>query len=999
MSQVNMLANAASASMVKQTDSFKMERKILKDTIKRFCPELSEGAVGALPVVDAINFVTALVFLEIQKEGGNVSIKALNHFYTHRYWSTLTHADNKLAYERLFKLCQLSANAQRKQMALLGILEKARTTTNLNSSHFTSLLGASPISPKEQGELANKLLVTATQSWELNAPFLMSRGNNLSQMDQLPTIMDIRVGNVRREARNANFARAKFIGLETRVFWQRISPMIHQLNLYVSHRLPMIATNVSALVGLDTPYLARLNTFQRQVMKAHTLASKLNTAVCEWQFNMAIMLGIYPQVHRVKNWLYRYFKELGSCMINFYSSAFPEFEQKDIKKDDPEISSLFKRRLELLTKLVGSSSSDTNNPDMRICNTAIEGFKKDVNQLLDPFSMKELLAQYELQQLEVRCFTMQESLKKYPWHVVREKEVTVLAFYELAEKTLEGLLSARKIFAKSEYDAMNVSGKHQLESNEVAGKLLTDMNLITHGCANNLYIYRCLFDSVVAVCQRNIDTSLKLASAKADRNLLVLQAEEDMLAKAALERTEQRKKKRETEEKNSVAAVVPSTVLPVPSVPTAVVTPLADIASSPFNTPASKLIFELRQCVAQFYKINLDHTSVRTISLQDLSATDQAKYNHLNALDSLTAALQIYENCRQTDKATAIRLILLWGYLVLEQAATIEFTASHPATLLLHDLTVLLDKIGIADASLWRQHVGQGTFFIRYPWNFKASGQSCPFALRHIREGNEKTVEEFNKHFHVWIEDLAKMELRVLSLRDSSGQAPLLTRIHSLIQSFQKCAARDQVPHADQQNTEIDLCQNALKIACEGFQKRLSAAQPLNKRMRKVLLNALVHVNNLKGALSLLSQFPQKRYLYLHLHFMLFSTQYCAENIGYFLSLQNGDTWRTHSLAHYSKIHHLADDLSAEQRRTLHFIDIGKGSEYYANLGDLSRNSPLHLLEELKIYAKEAFLMGEEAVPGQIQAPKSVSVLRSEILAWARKLVDLIAALTEKRVQ
>lgn len=999
MSVVSTQVNSGSIEAVAKRQA--MDKRLLKETIKKFHPDLSDSLVGAISINDAIGIVSASIFLQIQKEGGVVSNEALQHFFTHLFWSVRDASIAESMYEEFFKQCQLSAEKQKQQMGIFRILESPRKNFGADPSSLKLLLGSgSSLAPKEQGELAYRLMDIAAKCWDVFAPYLSSLGKDLIDLDQLPSLMDQQVGKVRKQAREAKFVHAKELGLGTRIFWQKVSPIIHQLNLYVRTRLPIIAKNAS--ISGRLPNHSTAEALQKQIKKIVCLADDLYGLVSIQECKMSIIYGIHPQSPRAVLWTCTYFHELANKTVKFFASVFPELDTDKIKNDS-EMHSLFDRRLKVL-KIILDERQVKDSEDSKCCNMAIEEFKKSFHGVLDSPSTDKDFSSFELDNLGLRCVQMLESLKRNPWHVVKEKEDRFTNYYREIDSFPE-VLNTRRIVASLQFEGYKVSGEDQQKSNEVSVERLRKMNLIARGCIYSLVTYHGYFSTAANACQRIADATSKLAEANADENLLLLQAEEEAAERTALERAEQSKKKREGMAKHAAAALAQAAAplaLPRTTPPSATEVELViDLAPSPYNTQSSKLIFNLRQCVAEFHQINLDRTAVNNISLQDLSIVERAVYNQLNAMDSLIAALQIYENCSDADKASAIRLILLWGYLVLEQAAT----AGLSETVLVHDLAFLLDKIGIAEDSVWRQHVRQGTFYFRYPWNFtlNESNSSHTFALRHIREGSDKTVEEFNKHYRTWVEELAKTEMRILSLRASDAQRPILVRIQALISSFQKSATSTRVDCATsalskEQSASIVVCENALKQAFEGFQKRLTAATPLSEQMRNVLLNARQHLNNLQDALSFFRQFPQQRFLHMHLHFMLFSAQYFAENIGYYLSLQNGDDWRTHSIAHYSKMHHLADELSAEQQSTLHFIDIGKGSEYYANLGDLVPESPFLFLEELKIYAKEAFLMGEGAVPGQIATPKGVSVLRSEVLAWVRKLIGLAATLTEKRL-
>lgn len=536
--------------------------------------------------------------------------------------------------------------------------------------------------------------------------------------------------------------------------------------------------------------------------------------------------------------------------------------------------------------------------------------------------------------------------------------------------------------------------------------------------------------SVHSLCQ-HLFTALKQARdqipnitvddvVKADDSLHLLELEEESAAaQKAYADAEKLQKENLAKAAKSKAEAEPKTVFSASKSPVQLTTtakqplpPPPTRATSPLNTPFGNLVFDLRNELAAWYGMNqATVTPPADVAESFLPNSELAIHQQLYANDGLSTTLEMLAHCtRVGNKTLLIQMVLQWGYLALEQGLTAQFAKAFPHDPLRHDLSALLQGIGVQQSNLWTEHARSQTLYHRYPWYFQASASKpLPFALRHIREENAESAKKFSTDFSKWIEDAMSLQIGILTHQNK--QSAELKKMQTVLDSFRKEISGVQAKTAaDKKATEtiskendahLSKFEKQIQTALELLRKRFKSEPALSEDAIKALSNALHHLANLRGTLGLLRQFPQQRFMHVLLQMLASSVKNFTENLGVVLSLQQGNGWYTHSLNSYCKDYGLGEKLSSKLLSTLKNIDVEKGDEYpYKYFTNISAKaaSPLMLaLSEFYVRSKEASLMGEGAIPGGMKK-KSVAELQSEICEWAEQFAELACALTTKHL-
>lgn len=562
--------------------------------------------------------------------------------------------------------------------------------------------------------------------------------------------------------------------------------------------------------------------------------------------------------------------------------------------------------------------------------------------------------------------------------------------------------------------------------------IFSTINMI-HEQANSINWFGKLSKTLLGLSREIKEIADKESVVKGDSCLQFLELEEEAeAAKRAYERAEQAQKealsKEAKKQKESMAkssssssassALKKTTKMSVATKPATV--SVEGQVKSYYSTPAGKLLFEMRNELTKSHGLNPGELVLpSSFAVEDASSSELATHQQLYAYDCLIPAIEMLgQSADLNDKALLVQLVLQWGHLALEQGLTAEYVKVFPNNFTSHSLTVLLERLKINVNNLWTAEAGRYTLYHRYPWYYTPTGsQSLPFALKHIREANSSTTKQFCDSVPKWIEDAVVLQIAVLNLQ--SKQQPQIKRIEGVLASFLKEASVGRKEETQKtaeatpvltkkakkkpvKKTVLTGLEGELQKAFGLLNSRLGAEPRLSLEATKALGNAKHHLFNLKGALGLLRRFPQQRFMHVLLKLMHFSVKNFAENLGVFLSLQNGVGCYTHALKVYQRDFNLGEGLSKELLGTLDSIDVWKGVEYpYTYFATHSKQEISTLMEtmnEFYVRSKEAEFLGEGATPVGIKK-KNEEALKKELFDIAKCFVDLTCALAEKHLK
>lgn len=428
--------------------------------------------------------------------------------------------------------------------------------------------------------------------------------------------------------------------------------------------------------------------------------------------------------------------------------------------------------------------------------------------------------------------------------------------------------------------------------------------------------------------------------------------------------------------------------------------PPPDFIASTFNTPSAKLVFDLLHYLKEWHF--KDSPSLIPPSRIPLRASNDvlAVHQQLYALSCFANALEILESVSNAShRACLVQFACLFGHQFLEQGLAEKLLKSYPQAFPSHSLREMLAVLEIQmNQNLWLDHVDAGTLFHRYTWNIESNrGHPFSFALRHIRENNPKTTNEFCEGLSAWVATAVEFNIVILSQNCPAERQGLLRRIQSTYESFQKApvgstakATAEQAPlsrgNADALTKwENSLTQDSLVL----IDARLKHLGAVLESRDKALLNARNHLTNLINAIGLLKQAPQQRFLHFHLVMLLISTQYFVENIGVHLKGLIG-----HDLTIYA----LEEGLEKQQIEMLGLINVQKGSEYpFSYFAHRPGTVLMDTLSELYMRSYEATFLGDGAVPSGM-ASKSLAQLQKIVSDYGVSFAKLIHALMRKHL-
>lgn len=1027
----------------------------LVSVIKLQKRELNREIISSLSIKDAI--LLAQVILILCAEEGQISQHALRNY--------LSRSFSLQSFQELWKECGVNPSHIKSFNAL------ADAVINLSQFEYSHLPQSnSVLSTAQYQKLLECISSVTIKIWKHLIPFLdetsISLSNEILKVDGERQRIQSNRKCVKKESGN-NTGRA--YGRLSLMYADRISDSLRLFPLYVQSRLPKI-TAFLACMNMDSPNVTmQIRSILSYVNKIKTLAEQLTNQTALKEGLFAINCGQYPKSQRALELSQEFVKGGKKASLSFINSLFQGMGVTRISKEnDDNVMSfaddtviykmplLYQITLGFLRKEVNNGSPNTaeqllkSNPDLvKIYQDAWEIFKEILTNHAIYHLGKEDGNNYVKIEVNILLIYI-EQLHKRTKEIATNKEVAdeaqafVMAFLFLRERLqkcigtnadsefkafIERKANDRKeMLAKSEREYRN----RPEERRKIWGSIADDKGFIeryakmTSNTESFLAAVNILSNVVqsLSFAKEQFDKEDELsASAKADDFLHMLELEEneeiaerELKEKLSFQKQEKEKQGQEAiQDAGEAIPAVEQLTVTAPAATASIVSniiSMPDLAESPFNTQASKLIHELSHYFAQWRGRNpAELVLPADVANQRLSLSELAEYQQLYAMDCLGASLEMFEHCHGEEKRIASQMVLLWGYLTLEQGATAEFSKRFPRRILLHDLSKLLKDLGIDLNNHWIKHANRHTLSHRYPFCYRVGVKSLyEDALVQIQQANPNTTEGLYQKLTTWVEDGAKLGIAVIARTHSAAQASLLKRIHEVLERFQKHAAGAGKAGEEyvgkeflekETAAELEKCSRELYNAFSSVQERIKIQETeIDQESIKPLRNASHHLVNLMAATALFKRFPQQRFLHVHLHLQLLSTQYFAENIGFFLSTKRGDGWLNHSLALYCKEYGLGEGMEKELSDTLAMIDIGKGSEYLYRHTPINQQAiaQMNLLGELYAGAKEARLMGEKTTASR-GSRKPLASLQREIANYTQRYAALAIALTDKHLK
>lgn len=1039
-------ANVAATSLQRFTPLQLSDIERVISVFKLFNPDLSREAINSLSVKNFSLLCQNLCILISLKKQPKIACEALTRFFIE--------ASPENFIEKFFvflKECQLPP-------PLLNTLQNATLAgARLDStSQSNTFLG-------ESSNLHQKEMVKTTFNIIQELMILLEPIWKKAVLDSNEAVFENQLciavlPKIKKEVRKKNSKKEITFG-SSEACYSQISQLTPRLMFYIVHYLPDIKNQITRLT-VDSPgfayTIAKIKTaLEKCFQHIKQITEQLNAELGRYEANLSLTTGfparsfaakkmekrLYQQDVEIRNGCCRLLRHVFDKILKAdkYKAALSQkISQKSDKNFTDRFCKLFSVEPSNHLKKQKHQALEFENELFKECADTITKISPFLRNLYQDFFKSE-----EAGYTPIKClFEILKSAFTIPpgpaksWRdrLTQFQTAFQIAASEFNENYSLTLLENQLFAAAKTCDERAKKVSYDKEGSE------KEILIASQFIDRNLTVYQSsfFFQTLFQICAENQDkineALFKEQTVLADSCLHILELEEETAAaKKAAEDAEHAKLERESaaakkayadaeraqNEKQKDAKLTKesdakSSVAPVSAPITQTNVEIPKRVNSPFNTPSSQLLFNLRNELAEWHGMTPSTvTPPASVMGTFISISDSAKLQQLYANDGLAASLEMLSACQDAqEKIVLTQLVLQWGYLALEQSLTTEYAKVHPQEFLQHNLTVLLRGLGINHSSLWTEHAASNTLYHRYPWYFKAKGNKpLPFALKHLQKGNEFSTKEFCTKLSTWIEGAASLQIAILS--HANNKHPNLKRIQEAVELFRKDAANTK--EASEKETKnllstkneelLSASKRKLNIAMALLQKHLthlSTQSPSSPEMIKALKNAGHHLSNLKIALSLLLHFPQQRFMHVIFQLLHASVKDFAENLGVVLSMQQNSEWYTHSLATYSKEYGLGAELSKELCATLSLIDVAKGNEYpYKYFSSTSEQAVSPLMAALSDFyarSKEATLMGEGAVPSSLK-PMDVPALQDSLVGWATRFAALACGCAESHLK
>jgi len=357
-------------------------------------------------------------------------------------------------------------------------------------------------------------------------------------------------------------------------------------------------------------------------------------------------------------------------------------------------------------------------------------------------------------------------------------------------------------------------------------------------------------------------------------------------------------------------------------------------ADSMFKTTASKAVHAFGYSVAQLYGLD-PRQIIKPATIKKLKYTKShiAVLQHLSSLQAFGRNLERFENSLTIQsKVVYLKRALLQGFLSVEQLITAECVVKDKQFVVRHNLTYLLENLGIRISNIWTEHNNKGTLMLRYPAGFSKSG--LPFVLEHAARGGSKTVKEFAKMKMIWIQDAIHIIAGCLELRfcqhasffermkkisDSLKAAPI--EVERDIKAKESQAVGKVIGNAANAADNLDFLIPSMMNKMQGL-----AEDTQNDKIFNYLDNAVYHIRNLRDNIRELDNCNELHHPLDDAQAILIHAQYFVYHLAkYHVSKTNASQG---SDSFQNLLNDLCEMLTARQIKTFKSLKVGKGSEY-----------------------------------------------------------------------
>lgn len=998
------LATTAAQKALKDKEAVEKKlqgaRSSVFTVLKRVIPNFPEGAAQFFTVGDGLNLAAPTLALRVEEEGGEITPTALRNFYRANYWiineyrktysnalSGLEHIPELLSvpnwhandlsnYETTIENFWKDCSVPESNLKSLRVLQRALMVSEEVTKH--------PLRPQAiatSDETQSLLKIMADKIVTL---WLKVSASSEAMRKDLISVYEIGSANLNRvklarmESRREGARKSGSLGKSYVGFWEIINRLLKQCPFHIERCMPHMAYSLALGQKQFTNELyAQCKRYENYAQSFISLIVNLANEVSLKEAGTCLTYGTLPRSVHAKNHVKTYIFSSFKSQLTFIMRVGHNCENINVWLRNV-IGSLRSRR---------NPQNQLTDEEQALFEKEHKYFKSNLDEILQCFSDPEEALIFEetaYEKLIKRLEEIEKKVKNYADFKGEVRKIIAQNFVVTEQlKTdagLKGFLDTTKKISQASIAIVERKTRLHLNSFEENQDVVDQLQKVGAVLWSNCHLIRHTSE-FLATLSNTYERITKVAHAQltvaADAQLFLLEAEENAAAsKTAYEAMQQKEK--------HVASTAAISEAPVAESAAAVVIrepePLPVMFESVFNHETSHVLFQLQALVSQYQKMRPTPSAFRCYDLQ-----------RDNAMECLESALEIHECVLPGDKRFAMQWVLLFGFLSLEQAASAQFVQNQPAHLLRHDLAMLLNGIGINMDSNW---FGMNSVYYRYPWNFSAVGaHPLPLALRIMQEGNQKDVETFDKDKRKWISEFLNVSVVVLPPAATTQEKSLVSRIQGIVTGFSKQEATAKKREREETaalpmrfQTLLKQSEERLRAASLLLQQRLKGES--DQISAKALHNASHHLDNLRCSITVLSRFPQQRFLHLHLHVQVIAIQYFVENLGCFLSGLS-----THSLEYYAKEFGLGNGIENEE--LLKVIDIAKGSEYiYSHSGRL-----IEELKRLQAYAKAARLLGEGAIPaGESERKQVVEELQDRVIGWSSQFAALAHALCRKHL-
>lgn len=1043
--QIELVADTAFGSL--QTD-FKreltpdqliLEKRLTNITalLKSYSPDVTLETVKAIPINQIGIIAMTILFLKpLKDKNQQIKEESIGAFLSDRCFLTRNHTEYVTCYQKFWQACKISNKVKESlQEQLKDALELFQIPENADD--YIPL--ATQMHKKEAQELIFQIIqdycAHLEKYWKKTHEFLSGVSKDFQEhLDSLPKI--------KKEMEKKGISKKQIDSQSGDSAFNICIPLINRLNFQLHSSLPRLRQSFSRLDLNDIAF--------SQFISIHTLAKHfrsevvkitglINKELANYEFQCAYNTGNPPLSYHGLRRSRDFYKKNLEIKKNFILRLQTAIQKiKDFYPEGFKQQKMTKNQFDLLFECLINIVKKEPTPKIdRDLPPLFEIFLREIE-----IEFKDILtiAHQEIFQLNLERSKSEDTAKNYIgifdgdilrfFVILQEQQNKKSNFFVYMNfdailidiiKEFSDLAVGVQLKANSNDDFIEwrQAMKHPKITAETLSINTSEMEHAAHIISKNqslqtsFSLFGHLFKSFDSIQEDIIE---KENAEKADDCLHLLELEEEAseaIIKAEIEsraKIEEAKKDKKLE-KNWVArtdlqANTAATEIPKAAEKAEDVFPTILLPASPFNTPTSQMLFDLRNEIARRNGINpAEIIAPADVAKKKLSADKLAVHQQIYAIDNFALSLEMHSACNHAeDKAVLFQLVLKWGYRALEQGLTTEYIKKYPKRFLRHHLNILQRGLGMAIQNNWTKHAVSHSLYHRYPWYFKMRASKClPMALQTIKDSHSEAAKTFEAMTSTLVTENISMQIAILTHHSQDQQDPHLKRVQDTFKAFQSAQQKEkfgkpiQEAHSKENAQLLEEMGNKFPTLIQKFE---TAQKGLSGEVQKALLNSRKHFSNIQAGVRLLKRFPQQRFVHILSEFIFSSGKDFSENLGAFLSIKREKPEYTHSLQTYIKDHGLGKNLKGVLQ-TVRNSSVDKGDEYpfkyFAFMPERSISSHMTLLSDLYKLSSEAKLLGEGAtLKGQGVKEASEAILKG--IQFSKSIAEAACALASKHV-